>query len=128
MDENMLMATGFRNSRGIYSAAGYFEGLTTPDSLDFGGRYHARFGPNAPMLNSMGESCFEGVLLLAELLTRAGDLNVNHICEVAEGLTYEGPRGAVRLRDRHLDQAVFLAAAEGLDFHVLQPLDRHFLN
>ncbi|NRQ40088.1 substrate-binding domain-containing protein [Nonomuraea sp. NN258] len=122
MDENMLMATGPASTRGLYSAAGFFEGLGTAGSLDFGGRYHARYGPDAPTLNSMGESCFEGVRLLGELLNRAGRLDMPSIYRCAEGLAYEGPRGTVRLRDHHLDQAVFLAEAVGMDFHVLQQL------
>ncbi|MFD9946458.1 substrate-binding domain-containing protein [Nonomuraea sp. NPDC059023] len=122
MDENMLMATGAASTRGLYSAAGFFEGLGTAGSLDLGGRYHARFGPDAPVLNSMGESCFEGVLLLGELLNRAGELDLRSIGRIAEGLVYEGPRGTMRMRGRHLEQAVFLAEAEGMDFRVLQQL------
>ncbi|MFI6504194.1 substrate-binding domain-containing protein [Nonomuraea typhae] len=122
MDENMLLATGAASTRGLYSAAGFFEGLGTAGSLDFGGRYHARFGPDAPVLNSMGESCFEGVRLLGELVNRAGALDLDSIRRAAEGLVYEGPRGTVRMRDRHLEQAVFLAEADGMDFHVLQQL------
>ena len=32
---------------------------------------------------------------------------------VAEGPSYESPRGTVKLRDRHLPQRTFLAAADG---------------
>jgi urea transport system substrate-binding protein len=40
---------------------------------------------------------------------------------VAEGLSYESPRGTVELRDRHLPQRTFLAAADGLSWDVIQP-------
>ncbi|MGK5558789.1 hypothetical protein ACSNOI_45025 [Actinomadura kijaniata] len=36
-----------------------------------------------------------------------------------EGLGYDGPRGPVRLRSRHLAPPVFPAAADGLRFGVL---------
>jgi hypothetical protein len=37
-------------------------------------------------------------------------------------LEYESPRGTVQIRDRHLRQRVFLAAADGLQWDVLQQL------
>lgn len=68
------------------------------------------------------ESCYEGVRMLTELLRRAGDTNVRRIQATAEGLEYESPRGTVQVRDRHLEQRVFLAAADGLHWDVLQQL------
>ena len=61
IDENTLPARGAENTRGICAAAAYFETLATPESLDFGWRYTRRFGLDAPTLNSVGESCYEGI-------------------------------------------------------------------
>ena len=122
MDENMLLATGAEGTRGLFAAAGFFETLPTADGLDFNARYHRRFGPQAPPLNSMGESCYEGVRLLGELFRRSGEADVRRMNAIAEGLGYDGPRGAVELRDRHLRQRVFLAEADGLEFDVLDQL------
>src|SRR5690606_7367558 len=119
MDENMLLASGTEGTRGLFASAGFFETLPTVDGLDFGARYHRRFGPQAPPLNSMGESCYEGVRLLGELFRRSGATDVRKMNAVAEGLGYDGPRGPVEVRDRHLRQRVFLAAADGLEFDVL---------
>ncbi|MGW5410053.1 substrate-binding domain-containing protein [Actinomadura geliboluensis] len=119
MDENMLLASGVEGTRGLYAAAGFFETLPTGDGLDFGARYHRRFGAQAPPLNSMGESCYEGVRLLGELFRRSGEPDVRRMSAVAEGIGYDGPRGPVEVRDRHLRQRVFLAAADGLEFDVL---------
>ena len=44
MEENMLLATGAENTRGICATAAYFEALTTPEGLDFGLRYARRSG------------------------------------------------------------------------------------
>jgi len=41
---------------------------------------------------------------------------------VAEGRSYESPRGTVKLRDRHLPQRVFLAAAGGPSWDVILQL------
>jgi ABC-type branched-subunit amino acid transport system substrate-binding protein len=122
MDENTLLASGADCTRGITTAAGYFETLTTPESLEFGLRYTRRFGSEAPALNSLGESCHEGLLLLAALAERAGSTDVRRLCAAAETVSYEGPRGELRLRDRHLDQRIYLAEADGLRFDVLAQL------
>jgi urea transport system substrate-binding protein len=122
MDENMLLASGAAGTRGLFAAAGYFETLPTAAGLDFSAGYHRRFGPQAPTLNSLGESCYEGVRLLAELLGQAGGVDMRRIQVVSEGLGYDGPRGPVELHDRHLSQRVFLAVADGLQFDVIRQL------
>lgn len=122
MEENMLMASGSAATKGIYTASGFFESVATPESLDFIGRYASRFGPDAPVLNSMGESCYEGVRLLSALATRANGLDVPNLCSVTDRVEYGGPRGEVHLQGNHLDQRVYLARAQGLQFDVLDQL------
>jgi ABC-type branched-subunit amino acid transport system substrate-binding protein len=119
MDENMLLATGAGCTEGIYASAGYFETLPTAASLDFGARYAQRFGTEAPVLNSLGESCYEGLALLSELAQRAGTLDVDRLEGVASGVSYDSPRGRVQVRGRHLQHDVYLAKADGVDFDVL---------
>jgi urea transport system substrate-binding protein len=122
MEENMLLATGADRTEGLYASAGFFESLVTADSLDFGRRYHRRFGPTAPVLNSLGESCYEGLTLLTRLAERAVSLELPDLCRVADSVAYEGPRGAVRMRDSHLQQRIYLARADELEFSVLAEL------
>jgi urea transport system substrate-binding protein len=118
MDENMLLGTGAESTHGVCAAAGYFEALTTPEGLDFGARYTRHFGPQAPMLNSLGESCYEGMLMLAALARGAGSLDAGAMSAVADTVSYEGPRGELRMSERHVDQRVYLAEANGLEFDV----------
>lgn len=122
MDENMLLASGASSTRGICTTAAYFETLTTPESLDFGLRYMQRFGPDAPTLNSLGESCYEGILMLAALARQAGSLDTEAMCAVADSVSYAGPRGELQMRDRHLDQRVYLAEANDVQFDVIAQL------
>ena len=122
MEENMLLASGADSTRGLFASAGFFDSLATSDSLDFIGRFAARFGPEAPVLNSLGESCYEGVRLLAQLVRRAGSLEVDRISAVADTVGYDGPRGPVQLRARHLEQRVYLAMADQVDFEVIDQL------
>lgn len=123
MDENMLLASGAGNTRGICAAAAYFETLATPESLDFGLRYTRRFGPDAPTLNSPGESCYEGIRVLGALARQANSLEPGAMCAVPDGsFSYAGPRGEVQMRDRHVDQRVYLAEANELEFDVIAQL------
>ena len=122
MDENMLLASGAGATNGLYSTAGFFANLVTPENLDFHGQYARRFGVQAPPVGSLGESCYEGVLLLAALIERAGTLDVRAIGASAEAVSYEGPRGLLRMRGRHVRQRIYLAEARGLEFDVLAEL------
>jgi ABC-type branched-subunit amino acid transport system substrate-binding protein len=119
MEENMLLASGPDATTGLYVAASYFRTLTTAGSLDLVGRYVDRFGPHAPPLNNAAESCYEGIRTLFALAHRAGSTRVDRILAVADSVGYDGPRGAMHLRDGHLRQRVHLAVADDVDFSVL---------
>ncbi len=71
------------------------------------------------MLNSLGESCYEGVRLLAELVRAAGSTELAEVSAVADSVSYEGARGLMHIRNRHLDQPIYLSIANGLEFDVL---------
>jgi ABC-type branched-subunit amino acid transport system substrate-binding protein len=118
-EENTLLGIGARDSENLYFTTGYLAGLDTPDNLAFLERYHAAFGSDAPMPNTIGESCYEGVRLYAELARRAASLGVNEMAAACEGLAYTGARGRVTMRARHLRSDIYLAEAEGLRFRVL---------
>lgn len=123
MDENMLLSTGAANTQELYSAAGFFETLGSAYSMDFQRRYLDRLGPTAPAITSPGESCFEGMTLLAQLTSAAHSVEVPRMSDVAESVGYEGPRGPVRIRDAHLQQRIYLARADGLEFDVLAEIN-----
>jgi urea transport system substrate-binding protein len=125
MEENMLLATGADNTQELYAASGFFETLATSSGLEFSRRYNERFGAEAPVLNSMGESCFEGLTLLARLAERAGSLELDRLCGAADELAYDSPRGTVRMSGNHLLQNVYLARASGLEFDVVAQLASH---
>jgi urea transport system substrate-binding protein len=122
MEENMVLATGVDATRELYAAAGFFEALATASGLDFSRRYAARFGVQAPVLGSLGESCYEGVLLLTRLVERAGGLGQAELGPAAETLAYDSPRGTVRMAGNHLIQSVYLARADGLELDVVAQL------
>ena len=97
-EENTLLGIGARNAENFYFTAGYLVGLDTPGNQAFLDRYHAAFGQVAPMPNTIGQSCYEGIRLYAELARRAGSLGVAALSRVSEGLAYTGARGRVTMR------------------------------
>jgi urea transport system substrate-binding protein len=122
MEENMVLATGAEATRELYASAGFFEALPTVSGLDFSRRYARRFGVHAPVLGSLGESCYEGVTLLARLAERAGGLVPGEWDSAADTLAYDSPRGTVRMAGNHLVQSVYLARADGVDLDVVAQL------
>jgi ABC-type branched-subunit amino acid transport system substrate-binding protein len=119
-EENTLLGIGAENSENLFFAAGYLSGLETEANQAFLERYLAAFGAEAPVPNTIGESCYEGVRLYAELAHRAQSLDVARLTWASEGLSYIGARGRTRMRKRHLHTDMYLAQADGLHFHVLQ--------
>ena len=111
--------------RDVFTAAGWFEAVPTAESLAFGARYARRFGPGARP-SAPGESCYEGVGVLAALVNRVGCTDPVRLSEAAADCRYVGPRGPVTVRDgrtellldrlaAHMDDAVtrILAAMPG---------------
>lgn len=120
MDENMLLASGEDAAQRFFSVSGFFESIGTAHSLDFESRYLRRFGRSSPPLTSPGESCYEGMGLLAQLVRHASSIDIADITYRTQvPFRYDSPRGEVAFDGRHLNQDVYLARADGLEFDVL---------
>lgn len=116
VEENMLLAIGATNTRGLYASSGYFGALTDDLNMGFKERYHQRFGPRAPTLNSLGQSTYEGIHFAAALAARS-------LLKPGErrGL-FGGVRGINWQGNKAMQYPVHLAQAEGHFFNVI----RHF--
>ncbi|WP_328327590.1 substrate-binding domain-containing protein [Kribbella sp. NBC_00382] len=118
IEENTLLAAGPTANKGLYAAAAYFDGLATTESGEFARDYYARFGTWAPALNAVGESCYEAIRFLARLGEMAGSIAIDAVSALPTGHFYDSPRGLMRLDGNLVDQDVYLAAANGLEFTV----------
>ena len=83
-------------------------------------RYGTKFGNNAPMLNVVGQSCYDGLHFLVRLTTKAKSLDVQKLSSVTEGLTFESPRGSMSIHNRHSTKTIYLVEAEGIDFKIIK--------
>lgn len=124
VEENTLLGGGAGAHRDLYAAAAYFDALNTAGSHELAASYHARFGPWAPALNAVGESCYEAIWFLARVGDICGSLAVDGLGALGEGRMYDSPRGLVRLAGNLVDQDVYLAAADGLEFEVQERIAR----
>ncbi|MEV8375691.1 substrate-binding domain-containing protein [Kribbella sp. NPDC056861] len=124
IEENTLLAGGASANKGLYAAAAYFDGLATTESGDFARDYYAHFGAWAPPLNAIGESCYEAVRFLARLGEMAGSVAVDAVSALPTGHFYDSPRGLLRLDGNLIDQDVYLASANGLEFTVEDQIAR----
>jgi urea transport system substrate-binding protein len=124
VEENTLLAAGVPANEGLYAAAAYFDSLATAESSALARDYYARWGRWAPALNAVGESCYEAILFLARVGEVCGSLSVEAARRLPSGHFYESPRGLLRVDGNLLDQDVYVAAADGLDFRVEQQIAR----
>lgn len=120
IEENTLAGIGLQNAKNLYSSAGYFANIDTPAAKAFSEAYFKRFGPQAPALNTLAESVFEGFLLLNSIAKKAGSLKVAAMARASEGASYEGPRGVVTMHSRQVDQNIYVAEATSTGFKVVK--------
>jgi len=120
IEENTLAGTGAENSKNLFSSAGYFASIDTPAAKAFAEKYKAKNGADAPALNALGQSVYDGVLLLEALARKAGSLEASAMDEAAEGTRYDGPRGSATMTGRHVSKDIYLAEADGASFRVVQ--------
>ncbi len=115
MEENAILGMGAENTEGMYVAAGYFANLDSDTNGDFKERYHNHFGERAPMLNSLSESVFEGMVHLQHQATEA--------TRRRQGPPMRGVRGAGREPSDATRDPVFLGEVQGLNIRVIGSLD-----
>lgn len=120
IEENTLAGIGLQNADNLYSSAGYFASLQTQPAKAFAARYYARFKSADAQLNSLAESCYEGFLMFEELARRAGKISVPAFNAVSEGARYEGPRGTVEMRQRHVVEDILVARAGSSGFEIVK--------
>ena len=120
MEENTLAGIGAGNTNRLYNAAGYFASLTHESAKAFANKYYETYGQDAAQLNGLGESAYEGLMLLAAIGNEAGSLEITEMDKVAEGIEFNSPRGAGRLEGRHTSQNIYLADGSSGEYEVIE--------
>lgn len=122
IEENTLLGGGAAANRNLYAAAAYFDKMDTVEGRELAAAYYQRHGAWAPALNAVGESCYEAIQFLAWLGRQCGGIGVSEASAMESGTFYDGPRGLVRFDGNLLNQDVYLAAADDLEFDIQQQI------
>jgi urea transport system substrate-binding protein len=120
MDETVLLGIGADNTENLFCASGYFGCLGSEDNERFLDRYRSAFGSLAPPVGSVGQSNYEGLCFLEAAARQAQSLAFKPLLSAATKLTYSGARGPIAFRHGHAEMPIYLARADGLEFHILQ--------
>lgn len=123
IEENTLAGIGPDNSNGLFSSSGYFASIETDAAQSFAASYADTFGDDAAQLNTLGQSTYVGLQLLATLANAAGSMDVAAIDAIAEGTSFTSPRGTGTLTGGHVAQTIYLANGTGGTFEVVTSFD-----
>lgn len=123
IEENTLAGIGPANTDRLFASMGYFASIDSDAARDFGDRVSARFGTDAAQPNGLGQSVYDGLMLMAALGNSAGSLDAAAVAEVANGTEFTSPRGVAVLDGNHVAQTVFLANGSSGAFEIAASFD-----
>lgn len=123
IEENTLAGIGAGNTNRLFSTSGYFASIEGEAAASFAADYAAAFGADAAALNTLGQSSYEGLMLLDALVEKAGSLEVSVMDAAADGLTWSTPRGDNTLTGRHMAQTIYLADGSSGGFEIVTSFD-----
>lgn len=123
IEENTLAGIGPANTDRLFASMGYFASIDSDAARDFGARVSARFGTDAAQPNGLGQSVYDGLMLMAALGNSAGSLDAAAVAEVANGTEFTSPRGVGVLDGNHVAQTVFLANGSSGAFEIAASFD-----
>ncbi len=121
IEENGLLGSGARNSQRMFVASSYFGILSTDANAAFKEQYYRVHGDQAPMLNALGQSTYEGVHYLAGLMREHANVWRDHSVRDAPPVNYRSGRKRSGPGE-HARAPIYLARADGLRFEVIKRL------
>ncbi|TNE37601.1 MAG: hypothetical protein EP348_05650 [Alphaproteobacteria bacterium] len=122
IEENGLLAIGEENSKRLYSSSSYFSVLDTPANNWFKEKYHTQHGERAPALNALGQSLYEGVQFLAELMKWQTPAPDKVIVDGRPVIKYRSARDAFYISNKSKTLPIYLARADGFKFSIIEKL------
>lgn len=123
IEENTLAGIGAAGAKRLFSSLGFFGSIDSEAAKSFASQVKEMFGKDAAPVNTLGESTYDGLVLLAAMANRAGSFDVDAISKVADGTSISSPRGDVVLDGNHTARTIYLADATGGSFEVVAEFD-----
>lgn len=110
-------------SNGMLICANYMQEINQPTNIDFVKRFKEKYGPNAPYVSDLAMGAYQGFLLWAEGVRKAGDTDRMKVIEALEsGLSIDSPSGkaTVDAGTHHLTLDVHIAEVKDHQMHILE--------
>ncbi|XXN66411.1 urea ABC transporter substrate-binding protein (plasmid) [Enterobacter ludwigii] len=110
-------------SNGILVAANYMQEIPSPENTAFVERFHARYGANTPYISDLAMGAYQGMLIWAEGVRKAGDIDRMKVIEALEsGVTLTSPSGKLSVdpATHHCSLDVHIAEVENHQMKILE--------
>ena len=124
VEENVLLASGPKSLNRFYASAAYFGSLRTEANASFREKYHSTHGDHAPVLNTLGQSTYEGIHCLAALVDTHGDDWRSRAANFAARGHYRSARRLARGTTEPRPLPTYLARVTGMEFEIVKNLTR----
>ncbi len=121
IEENGLLGCGAKNSQRMFAASSYFGALPTDANAAFKEKYYRVHGDQAPALNALGQSTYEGVHFLAGLMQGHATVWREHSFSDALPVIHKSGR-KLSPSNKSERAPIYLARASGLQFEVIKEL------
>ena len=122
IEENGLAACGAMGLQRVYSSSSYFGALQTEANAVFREKYYGLHGDNAPLLNTLGQSIYEGVQFLASLIASHSEdwreLNLKR----ALAISHPSARLSPTKTGHRESKPMYIARADGIQFEIIKQL------
>ncbi len=99
-DEGTAKAIG-PDAAGTYLSQSYFTGIENSKNTDFKAALKKMFGANMKTPNDLSEPEYDGIYLYKAAVEKAGSTNAAKVLKALPTVSFDGPRGVVRMSDEH---------------------------
>ena len=115
LEENGLLASGAENLDRLFCSSSYFATLNTPENMAFKEKYHSVHQNRAPMLNSLGQSIYEGFQFLASLMNDRETDWRSRSTMTERPITYDSIRNSTYYSNSNNTAPIYLAKSQRRD-------------
>lgn len=114
-------------SNGILVCANYMQEIPTPENKAFVEKFQARFGSSVPYISDLAMGAYQGMLIWAEGVRKAGDIDRMKVIEALEsGISLTSPSGQLIVDPvtHHCTLDVHIAEVENHQMKILETFTR----
>lgn len=112
VDEGTARNMG-QDAAGIYISASYITKIDSPENRRFMQAMEDHFGDEAKTPNELSVPQYEAVYLYKEAAEQAGTTEGQAIIDALDDVSYDGPRGTIRMdKQRHATLTMYLAQVQ----------------